>query len=46
MEHHEENFKANDPDQLLNFSQMGGILTTLGFISSELQVTHSDFKLL
>jgi hypothetical protein len=46
MEHHEDNFKVDDPDQLLSFSQMGGILTTLGFISSELQVTHSDFKLL
>ena len=36
MEHHEEGFKAEDQEQLLNFSQMGGILTTLGFISNDL----------
>ena len=36
MEHHEEDFKAEDPSQLISFSQMGGILTTLGFISNDL----------
>jgi hypothetical protein len=39
MEHHEPEFKAEDPAQKLTFSQMGGILTTMGFISSELQNT-------
>lgn len=45
MEYHEENFKADDPKQVINFSQMGGILTTMGFISSELQRHQDDFKL-
>lgn len=45
MEYHEENFKADNPDQRLTFSQMGGILTTMGFISSELQSSQGDFKL-
>lgn len=37
MEFHENNFKADDPGLKLSFSQMGGILTTMGFISAELQ---------
>ena len=45
MEYHEDNFKADDPDQMLTFGQMGGILTTMGFISSELQSGQDDFKL-
>lgn len=44
MEHQEENFKADDPAQRLNFAQVGGILTTMGFISS-VTVTQSSYKL-
>jgi RecG-like helicase len=45
MEFHETDFKADDPNQRITFSQMGGILTTMGFVSSELANTHEDFKL-
>lgn len=45
MAYHEPDFNAEDPNQRITFSQMGGILTTLGFISSELQSTQDDFRL-
>jgi hypothetical protein len=45
MEFHEADFKADDPNLRLNFHQMGGILTTMGFIHSELLPYHTDFQL-
>lgn len=43
MEFHEKDFDAENPDLRLSFHQMGGLLTTMGFINSELLPVHTDF---
>ena len=45
MEFHEKDFEAANPDLRLSFNQMGGVLTTLGFIHKELLPVHADFSL-
>jgi len=45
MEAYEPNFKADDPSLRLSFSQMGGILTTLGFIPLDMSNNHAEYAL-
>jgi len=46
MAYHEEDFDAEDPNQKFGFNQVGGVMTTLGFVSSDLQEESTDYKLL